>query len=127
MARAADLILLLHFAWVLTILVPIPLIVLGSYRGWRWIRNRTFRLIHLLMIGIVVLESLFGMICPLTLWEDLLRNTAGQTPYGASFVEYWIARILFYDFPPWVFTTLYVAVALTILALYWRIPPARKN
>jgi hypothetical protein len=125
--RLADTVLIVHLVWVLGVLVPIPLIVIGSRKNWRWIRNYPIRLAHLLMIGIVVAESLFGIICPLTLWEDALRKNSEQTPYGKPFIEYWVGKILFYNFPTWVFTAAYVLVGGLILSLFWKVPPKLRE
>jgi len=121
--RLADIVLIVHLLWVLGVLLPIPLMLIGALRGWRWIRSYRLRIAHLLMISIVVAESLLGLICPLTLWEQALRSTSQQSASSRPFVEYWISRILFYDFPGWVFTSAYVAIGLFILALFRWIPP----
>ena len=82
-------------------------------------RNRAFRYLHLAAIGCVALEALAGYACPLTLWENLLRG--GARP--ESFVGRWVYRLLYYQAPEWVFTTLYVAWAAATLATLWRLPP----
>ena len=60
-----------------------------------FVRNLRFRLAHIAAILFVVVESLLGMICPLTLMEDWLRGA--QTESG--FIQRWLHRILFYDVP----------------------------
>ncbi len=122
----ADLVLLVHFLYVLGVLLPVPLILAGKIRGWFWVRNRWFRGIHLLMVLIVVVMAIFDIVCPLTTWEDQLRVKAGMEGYGGSFVEYWITRILFYDFEPWVFELMYTVFSLIIIALFIWVPPNWK-
>ena len=122
----ADLILLIHFIWVLAIIVPIPLILIGARLGWRWVRNRSLRRVHLAMIAIVVAETILGIVCPLTEWEQALRKASGESSYQGSFIEYWISRILFYDFPPCTFTAAYITVGLLVLWIYIRVPPRRE-
>ena len=97
----ADIVLVLHFVFVLFVVGSLPLIWIGAALGWPWVRNFTFRVAHLAAICIVATESLIGMICPLTIWEDVLRN-AGQPEAG--FVQRWVSRLLYYDFPESVFT-----------------------
>lgn len=123
----ADIILIIHTIFVLGVILPVPFIALGGLFGWNWVRNRTFRLSHLAMIGIVILETIFGIVCPLTEWEQALRQTAGHPSYQEGFIEHWLSRILFYDFPPWVFATLYLAWGILVLGLLWLVPPRRKQ
>jgi len=117
----ADAILVLHFLFVLFVVGGFALILAGAALGWSWVRSRTFRLAHLAAILVVAAESLLGWACPLTVWEDALRRTG---PQEASFVGRWIARILYYDFPEWVFAAAYTAFALGVAAA-WRLVPPR--
>lgn len=79
------------------------------------------------MIGIVVLEALVGVFCPLTFWEQALRRQAGEESYEGSFVGYWVSRLLYYDFEPWIFTLVYCILGALILALYFFIPPTKRG
>lgn len=119
----ADAILVLHLAIVLFILLGLPLVFIGGARGWSWVRNRTFRLIHVGAIVFVAGESLIGVDCPLTVWEDALRGR--QT--GPGFIERWVHRVMFYDLPPWVFTVAYVGFAVLVLAAWIYVAPARRR
>lgn len=118
----ADLVVVVHFAIVLFIVGGLIAVWLGAALGWRWVRNRWFRYLHLAAIGYVALEALLGVACPLTVWEDLLRGGARPD----SFVGRWVRRLLYYDAPEWVFTTAYVAWALATLATLRLVPPRRK-
>jgi len=118
----ADAILLLHFGFVSFVVGGFALILAGAARGWGWVRNPAFRYLHLAAIAFVALEALVGMACPLTVWEDALRRAS---PEGVGFVGRWIGRLLYYDFPAWVFTTVYVAFALAVAATLKWIPPRK--
>ena len=83
---AADAILALHVLFVLFVISGLLLIFAGKFAGWSWVRNRVFRIAHLATIGIVVLQSWFGVICPLTTLEMWLRARAGGTTYAGSFI-----------------------------------------
>ncbi|MBW2568057.1 MAG: DUF2784 family protein [Deltaproteobacteria bacterium] len=41
----------------------------------------TFRICRILVMGIVLCESLIGMICPLTEWENYFRVRGGKIRY----------------------------------------------
>ncbi|MCL4799342.1 MAG: DUF2784 family protein [Burkholderiales bacterium] len=118
----ADAILVVHFGFVLFVAGGFVLILAGAARGWSWIRNPLFRYLHLAAIGFVALESVVGMACPLTVWEDALRQA---TPAHPSFIGRWFGRLLYYDFPPWVFTAAYLVFVAAVGATLKWIPPRR--
>ena len=115
----ADLVLAIHFAFVAIVVGGLALIWTGAATGWRWTRNRRFRIAHLAAILIVALESLAGATCPLTVWEDTLRGTAGNR----GFISRWLHGLLFYDFPEWMFTAAYAAFAAAVIATFVILPP----
>jgi hypothetical protein len=121
-AALADFILVLHFAFVLFVVGGLPLIWIGASLGWTWVKNIRFRLAHLAAICFVALEGLIGMICPLTIWEDVLRH-GGRTE--TSFIQRWVSRLLYYDLPESVFAVVYVAFATLVAATFWLVKPDR--
>lgn len=118
----ADLILIVHFAFVMFVCSGLVFIWIGAAAGWRWVRNFGFRAAHLAAICFVALEALLGIMCPLTAWEDALRGAPGET----SFIARWLHRLLFYSFPEWIFTAAYVAFALLVAATWRCVPPHRR-
>lgn len=122
-ALAADLILLLHFAFVLFVVGGLALTWIGYAAGWAWVRNFKFRALHLAAIVFVAGQALAGVMCPLTIWEDALRGVASDK----GFIARWVHALMFYSAPPWVFTLLYVAFALVVAATFWLIPPRRSS
>jgi len=127
-ARAlANLIALVHAAWVAFIVLGLAAILLGIVFRWDWVRNFWFRTIHLTMILVVVAESLAGLPCPLTIWEHQLRQRAGQAVVDDDFIAYWVHQLIFYEAEPWVFTTLYLVFGLAVLAAFLFAPPRWNN
>lgn len=122
MLLLADLILLVHFLFVLFVVAGLPLVWIGALSGWRWVRHRGFRYAHLAAILFVTAESLAGVWCPLTLWEDALRGMTQEK----SFVARWVHALMYYDLPPAYFTAAYMAFAAAVILTWWRIPPQRK-
>ena len=59
---AADALLILHFSFVCFVVGGLALIWIGYLFKWRFIYNRIFRVIHLLAIGIVILQAFLGQI-----------------------------------------------------------------
>jgi hypothetical protein len=114
----ADTILVVHFAFVVFVVVGFILILLGLFAGWPWVHNRKFRIAHMVAIGVVVLQAWFGQLCPLTTWENELRRLAGQSGYTETFVEHWLHKVLFYQTEPWVFTMIYTVFGVLVV-LVW--------
>ncbi len=126
-ALVADAVLLLHAGIAAFIVFGLPAIWAGAFLGWRWVRNPWFRFTHLGLMGLVLAESLLGLVCPLTDWENALRHMAGkQSGYPDSFMAYWLGRLLFHDLSPLFFGTLY-ALFFTLIALTFKFVPIRKN
>jgi len=123
-SQLADIILLVHFAYAGTVVAGFVLIPVGAVLDWAWVRWRWLRAGHLLMIGLVGVEGLIGMVCPLTQWEYDLRVAAGRGAPEGSFIGRLVSSLLYYDFEPWVFTTAYVVLTLLALGAWFWIPPA---
>ncbi len=123
MQALADTVLVFHFAVVLFIVGGLALVIAGNGWHWRWVNNFWFRVAHLVAIGVVVLQSWLGQLCPLTLLESWLRSQAGLPTYTESFIEHWVQRILFFQAPWWVFVLAYSAFGLLVLVTWWRFPP----
>lgn len=117
----ADVIVVVHLLIVLFVVTGVPLVYLGAARHWAWIRSRRLRALHLIAIAVIAAESLLGIDCPLTVWEDRLRGEQLST----GFIERWIDRILFYDAPTWVFTAAYIAFAALVVVTWVAVPPTR--
>lgn len=121
----ADAILALHVGVVAFVVLGTLAILVGGPLGWRWVRGFGFRLLHLMLLVFIALQAWLGRLCPLTVWEQSLRNHAGQATYDASFIQHWLSRLIFFDAPWWLFVGAYSAVALLVAACWWRWPPRR--
>ncbi len=115
----ADAILLIHFAFVVFVVVGFLAILIGLLARWSWVHNRVFRITHLAAIGIVVLQAWFGQLCPLTVWENELRQQAGESGYAETFVEHWLHKLLFYQAESWVFTIIYSAFGVLVVLVWF--------
>jgi len=120
----ADLIVSIHFGYVIFVVGGLFVIILGGILRWRFIKNFWLRVIHLAMILLVVFEALFGISCPLTDWEYELRIAAGQQNVASeSFIARLIHLLIFYDFPQIVFTVAYCVFGTAVLLSWLLIPP----
>ncbi|MFL5245473.1 MAG: DUF2784 domain-containing protein [Gemmataceae bacterium] len=114
----ADAVVAFHVGYVAFIVVGQLLIVLGWILRWSWIKNFGFRLSHLLAIGIVAVESMSGMTCPLTTLEDRLREWAGQEVSQATFMGRCLHALIFHDLPQSYFDMANVVFALIVVATF---------
>ncbi len=116
----ADLILIAHALFVVFVVVGLVLILIGGVCSWSWVRNPWFRLSHLIAIGVVVIQSWFSVICPLTIWENGLREKAGEAVYQDTFISHWLEKLLYYQLPQWVFIVVYTLFgALVLVSWFW--------
>ena len=120
---AADLVLLLHVLLVAFVVFGLLLILTGKVGVWVWVRNPWFRVMHLLAIGVVVVQSWFGALCPLTEFEMALRSHAGDTVYAGTFISHWLDTILYYQAPAWVFVVCYTAFGLVVIGSWFWVKP----
>ena len=116
---AADAILVVHAAFVLFVVGGLGATWVGIALRKPFALNRRFRGLHLAAIAFVVIETLFGYMCPLTIWEDALRGGNADK----EFIARWIHAWLYWDWPPWVFNAIYVSFGALVAWTWWRFPP----
>ena len=122
----ADAILVVHVLFVAFVVFGLVLILAGGVLSWSWVRHRRFRIAHLAGIGVVVLQSWLGMICPLTTWEMALRAKAGDVTYSGAFVAEWLERLLYYRAPWWVFAVVYTVFGALVVASWFWVRPYQR-
>ena len=83
--RAADLVLLVHLAFVL-------FVVLGGLLALRW-RRVAWVHVPVALYGAAI--EFVGFICPLTPLEVWLRRRGGEAGYEGGFVEHYITAALY--------------------------------
>jgi len=129
-ALAADALVFVHSLYVLFTVGGAVSVLIGALCGWSWIRNRMFRIIHLIAVLFVALEASLGILCPLTVWEYRLRSLAGQrSEENISFVGRIIRSLIFVELPWWGFVVLYLLFGAIVLLMVFFIKPdpPRKN
>jgi hypothetical protein len=124
----ADLVLIIHVAFVAFVVLGFVFIWVGYFCGWRLVYDIRFRLVHLVAMGVVFAESVLGLICPLTTWEGALRMRSGEgQTYEGSFIAHWLGRILFFDWSESTFTLVYTIFFAFILLTFWIVRPRWPN
>ena len=123
----ADALLLIHVRFVGFVVLGLLAIYAGCFLHWHWVRNRWFRILHLMAIAIVVLQAWLGMICPLTIWEMALREKAGAAVYAGSFIQHWLHKLLYWQAPDWVFIVVYTVFGALVLASWFIVRPDTRT
>jgi hypothetical protein len=119
----ADVVVVVHGAFVGAVVFGLAAILIGAPLRWNWVRNFWIRLVHLAMIGLVVVQALLGIPCPLTVLEDDLRRAAGETVEAGTFIGRCVHNLIFYEAPPAVFTWIYCIFGAVVVATLLLIPP----
>src|SRR5688572_13190915 len=124
----ADLVLLVHFAFVAFVALGFLVIWVGYFCRWPFVRDLRFRVAHLVAMGVVLAESLTGFICPLTTWENQLRKHAGEAAgYSGSFIQHCVGRLLFHDWSEQTFTFIYAGLFILVGITFWVVRPQRRT
>ena len=82
---AADLVLVIHLGFVV-------FVVLG---GLLALRYRWLIFVHVPAAIWGAFVEISGRICPLTTWENQLRQGAGDSGYADSFVEHYLLPVIY--------------------------------
>ena len=122
-----NIVLLLHFTVVIFVVLGLPAVLVGNRRGWDWTNHLWWRVAHLLVIGVVVLQAWLGRCYGFTVLESSLREKAGQVGYERSFIAYWVQRLLYYEGPLWIFALVYTVFAALVAWAWWRYPPTLRS
>ena len=121
----ADLVLLGHVVVVVFIVAGLLAIGCGGVAGWRWVRHRGLRLLHLVAIVFVSVQAWLGELCPLTVLEMRLRAAAGDATYSGGFIAHWLGELLYVDAPLWLLALAYSAFAALVILAWFLVPPRR--
>src|SRR5262245_42677684 len=114
----ADVIATIHAAWVFVVVFGLLFTLLGGWLGWRWAGNRWWRSIHLAMILAVILRAAIWDSCPLTWWENDLREMAGQVDYEGSPVGKFMHDLIHpgtQNVPNWVWLPVYAVFGALVI------------
>lgn len=101
---AADLLVALHFAFILFVVLGGMLVLRWPWLAW----------LHLPAAVWGALIELVGWTCPLTPLENRLRRMAGEGGYTGGFIENYVAPIVY---PPGLTPTLQLGLGLAVILI----------
>jgi hypothetical protein len=116
--QIAGVILTVHAVIIAFNLAGLVVIPLGAIFRWRVVRVAWLRLLHLAALAVVAGQALAGRACFLTIWENDLLGNQSSTPLIVG----WVNHLIFWPLPLWVFTIIYCAVFLYVVALSVLVP-----
>lgn len=118
-AMLAEVILAIHLIVIAFNGLGLVIVPLGGLLGWRIVRVAWLRLLHLALLAIVVGQALAGRACILTIWQDDLTGQGSSPP---PMLMKFIDGLIYWDLPLWVFTIIYAAAFLYVVALILLVP-----
>ena len=118
----ANLVLLLHFCIIIFIASGFFIIPIGYYLSWHWVKNKLYRIIHLVLFCFITFQTIVVLTCPVTSVENNLRGFF----YSDSFIVFWIKKLIFWNLPTIFFICLYSSLLLWTFIM-WKIFPPNKN
>lgn len=98
----ADIVVLLHFLFVVFVVVGGLLVVWKHWIAW----------LHLPALAWAVVIEISGGICPLTPLENWLRTKEGGVTYSGGFIEHYIYPVLY---PAGLTRELQITIGITLL------------
>ena len=123
LVRLADLVAIVHLGFVAFVVWTEALVLLGAVLGWEWVRDPVLRCIHLGLVGYVGIQDVFGKICPLTIWENRLRDKAGQTHSNKSFIGKVVHKLLMCELDERTLRRIRMSFAVVVSITFLLVPP----
>ena len=121
----ADIIVVLHFIWIIFMLLGFFLTICGFFRK-KYFDYWLFRTLHLLGILFVGILTVLQRFCPLTILENLSRaRYSPESTYPGSFIVHYIENLVYPDINQTLLRLGTVFAAIFILVVYIIKPPAR--
>ena len=121
----ADGLVVIHFVWIVFMLAGFALTVRAFWKPAffdRWL----FRTFHLAGILFVAALEILGRYCPLTVWENTLRQSYDPShAYPGSFIIQYIAKLVYPEIGPLVLVIPTVIIAVFTLIVFVLRPPRR--
>jgi len=121
----ADIIVVLHFIWIIFMLLGFFLTIYGFFRKefFDWWLFRSLHLLGILFVGIITFLRRF---CPLTILENLSRvKYDPESAYPGSFIIHYIESLVYPDVNQTLLRITTILVSVFVLAVYIVKPPVK--
>ncbi|WP_337187901.1 DUF2784 domain-containing protein [Phenylobacterium sp.] len=118
-AALGQIVLAVHLAVIAFNVAGLILVPAGAALGWRWVRSRWLRALHVGSLAVVALQAVLGRACFLTDWQAALTGGGASDPL----IMRWLNGLIYWPLPAWVFAAGYVAALAYVVALWRWVPP----
>ena len=119
----SEIVLFFHFIVFLFITVSFFLIPFGYFQKWKWVKNKYYRLTHLVLMGVILIETILGFMCPLTILENFLRNNIEVDNNLTQIIH----QIMYWNLPNYQFIILYILSFSYLIFLWFFFKPNFKK
>ena len=121
----ADLIVVVHFAWILFMLVGF-ILTLRGFLHKEFFERWLFRTTHLLGIAYVSTLAIMGRYCSLTIWDNVLRAKYDPSlTYPGSFMIHYFKKFIYPDVNPLIIQIPTTFIAIFTVVVFIIRPPAK--
>ncbi len=122
----ADIIVIVHFIFILFMLSGIVLTIAGFFRE-KYFKHWLFRTLHLCGILFVAILAILGKYCPLTILENLaMMRHNPDLAYPGSFIVHYIEELVYPNVDPMIIIIPTVILAVFTLVMFIIKPPFIK-
>lgn len=106
----SDIVLVVHFVWILFIIFAFPVALI--------LRSKGLRVIHTIALIFTVIMQATATLCPLTTLEEYLRRKgAPDFTYGGSFIISWLKKLIYIENLGVSLMVVYILTALYLIAV----------
>ncbi len=86
----SDAVLVIHFAWILFIILAFPIALI--------FKLKFLRIFHTAALVFTIIMQARGTLCPLTVVEEYLRRKGvSDFTYGGSFIVSWVRKLIYIE------------------------------
>ena len=119
MAILLNVLLVIHFSIMVFIIFMLITVPFGNILKLNFVYNRKIRFLHASLVAFILLETILGLSCPLTVIENILR----QHLLTDSFMSNGLMKLIYWDLSISMFIWLYLFCFLWVIALWFIFPP----
>jgi len=124
-AILADIIVIIHFGWILFMLWGFVIAFCGLFRKDlfdKWL----FRTVHFFGMLYISILAVIDKYCPLTIWENELRQKHDPvSAYSGSFIVHYTEKLVYPDVDQLLLKIVTIFVAVFTLAVFLIKPPEK--
>jgi hypothetical protein len=124
---AANLIAVVHIGYFVFVVGGMVAILVGSRRDIGWVHNLWFRIAHITVIYVVLVEEANGLPCPLNVLQWGARKAATGSAEASGGIGSVLDYLLYHTVSPLALDIMYWSFGVLVVAMLWVVPPRWKT